>query len=245
MGALFVVSVLLGTELVLRAVRRFALPLLHRLVARPPSDHERGAQRQPRRSAAEPALAVRRHAPRSDGGWRLCLAASRLARRGRPRWLIRAGDPARAVAAGDRGHGHRSGGQRGLAHVTAMGGADLQGVPWPAIGALLVLFGAGLSSVRGVRRRRPAVSAANPVNPVGPCRWRPCRGDRGAVIGPDRVEGLTLAGARTAAIVRCVRPESPPAACRPMRSRARHPPVPCPSLRQRVDTDPALVVAPP
>jgi hypothetical protein len=48
-----------------------------------------------------------------------------------------------------------------------MGGADLQGVPWPAIGALLVLIGAGLSSVRGVRRRRPAVSAGNPVNPVG------------------------------------------------------------------------------
>ena len=58
-------------------------------------------------------------------------------------------------------------GNVGLAHVTAMGGADLQGVPWPAIGALLVLIGAGLSSVRGVRRRRPAVSAANPVNPVG------------------------------------------------------------------------------
>ena len=46
-----------------------------------------------------------------------------------------------------------------------MGGADLQGVPWPAIGALLVLIGAGLSSIRGVRRRRPAVSPA--VNPVG------------------------------------------------------------------------------
>ena len=44
-----------------------------------------------------------------------------------------------------------------------MGGADLQGVPWPAIGALLVLIGAGLSSIRGVRRRRPAVTAVNPV----------------------------------------------------------------------------------
>ena len=58
-------------------------------------------------------------------------------------------------------------GNVGLAHVTAMGGADLQGVPWPAIGALLVLIAAGLSSVRGVRRRRPAVSPANPVTPVG------------------------------------------------------------------------------
>jgi len=58
-------------------------------------------------------------------------------------------------------------GNVGLANVTAMGGADLQGVPWPAIGALLVLIGAGLSSVRGVRRRRPAVSVVNPVNAVG------------------------------------------------------------------------------
>jgi hypothetical protein len=55
-------------------------------------------------------------------------------------------------------------GNVGLGHVTAMGGADLQGVPWPAIGALLVLLGAGLSSIRGVRRRRPS---ANPVSPVG------------------------------------------------------------------------------
>jgi hypothetical protein len=54
-------------------------------------------------------------------------------------------------------------GNVGLGHVTAMGGADLQGVPWPAIGALLVLIGAGLSSIRGVRRRRPVVSAASPV----------------------------------------------------------------------------------
>jgi hypothetical protein len=57
-------------------------------------------------------------------------------------------------------------GNVGLAHVTAMGGADLQGVPWPAIGALLVLIGAGLSSVRGVRRRRPTVGGVNPVNPT-------------------------------------------------------------------------------
>ena len=54
-------------------------------------------------------------------------------------------------------------GNVGLGHVTAMGGADLQGVPWPAIGALLVLIGAGLSSIRGVRRRRPALSPASPV----------------------------------------------------------------------------------
>ena len=54
-------------------------------------------------------------------------------------------------------------GNVGTGHVTAMGGADLQGVPWPAIGALLVLIGAGLSSIRGVRRRRPAVTAVNPV----------------------------------------------------------------------------------
>ncbi len=54
-------------------------------------------------------------------------------------------------------------GNVGVGHVTAMGGADLQGVPWPAIGALLVLIGAGLSSIRGVRRRRPAPSAVNPT----------------------------------------------------------------------------------
>ena len=54
-------------------------------------------------------------------------------------------------------------GNVGLGHVTAMGGADLQGVPWPAIGALVVLIGAGLSSIRGARRRRPAISAVNPV----------------------------------------------------------------------------------
>ena len=53
-------------------------------------------------------------------------------------------------------------GNAGLAEVTVMGGADLRGVPWPAIGAFLVLIGAGLSSVRGVRRRRPAVSPGNP-----------------------------------------------------------------------------------
>jgi hypothetical protein len=50
-----------------------------------------------------------------------------------------------------------------LGHVTVMGGADLQGVPWPAIGALLVLIAAGLSSIRGARRRRPAVDAVSPV----------------------------------------------------------------------------------
>jgi hypothetical protein len=54
-------------------------------------------------------------------------------------------------------------GNIGLGHVTAMGGADLQGVPWAAIGAVLVLIGAGLSSIRGARRRRPAVGAVNPA----------------------------------------------------------------------------------
>lgn len=58
--------------------------------------------------------------------------------------------------------------------VSVMGGADLQGLPWPAIGALIVLLGAGLSSMRGVRRRRPASGPARPAAALD--------ADHGAVI---------------------------------------------------------------
>ena len=170
---------------------------------------------------ARPAPRSRCPTPRPSWSARMARSSSRpSSRRGRRR--SRSRSPTRRATSG-------------LGHVTAMGGADLQGVPWPAIGALLVLIGAGLSS--DPRRAQAAARGqrGEPGEPGGRCRWRPRRGDRGAVIGPDRLEGLTIRGIRTAAIVRCVRPESPPAACRPMRSRARHPPVPCPALRQRVD----------
>ncbi len=76
-------------------------------------DRYRRAVSQPRRSAAEPAVAVRHDAPWPKRSRRLGLAAQRVARGGRLGWLVRAPDPARAVATGDRGHGHRPGGQRG------------------------------------------------------------------------------------------------------------------------------------
>ena len=47
-----------------------------------------------------------------------------------------------------------------VGEVSVMGGADLQGLPWPAIGAVAVLIGALLSSMRGVRRQRPVAGTA-------------------------------------------------------------------------------------
>ena len=61
-----------------------------------------------------------------------------------------------------------------VASVWVMGGVDIQGLPWPAIGALVVLLAVVLSSLRGARRLRPSVAA-------GGLRQMP-DDDHGAVI---------------------------------------------------------------
>ena len=58
-------------------------------------------------------------------------------------------------------------------------------------------------------------------------RSRRLRSQQGRPTAP---ESCSARGVEASAIVRCVRPVSPPAPRRPMRSRARHPTVPCPAL---------------
>ena len=134
-----------------------------------------------------------------------------------------------------------------------MGGADLQGLHWPAIGAVVVIAAAFVSSMRGVRRQQPA--AVRAVGVVGAVTGagaadadrRGLRGDRGSPVGPDparATDGPAAAG--RAAIVRCVRPDEPPS-CHAVRRG------PVPDIRPfralRYDpasiADPSLVVAPP
>jgi len=50
-------------------------------------------------------------------------------------------------------------GNKAVSKVSVMGGADVRGLPWAAIGAVVLLIGVVLSSIRGVRRRQPAAGS--------------------------------------------------------------------------------------
>ena len=59
-------------------------------------------------------------------------------------------------------------GNKTVSKLSVMGGVDIRGLPWAAIGAVVLLVGVVFSSIRGVRKRQPSASSDGPGESATP-----------------------------------------------------------------------------